>query len=489
MRRTRFARWRAPLLALLWLPCVTRGDMVLDWNALMLDCIRLDNTAPTISTRNLALLNTAIFDAVNSITRTHQPYRFELDPPPDVSIEAAAVGAGYETVVLLYPSRQPRASALYNAYLASAAPGPLLTSSLEFGRMVGMLTVDSRGDDGSKTEVPYVPSSAPGEWQRTPPYYRPPLTPQWGYVDLFCLPDVERFLPAAPPSLDSVEYAAALNEVKAIGRQDSALRTDEEGQIAVFWSDFSYTAMPPGHWFEIAATLSQSRGLGLEENARMFALLSLAQADAAIVCWEAKYRYNLWRPITAIWRAEEGGNEATQSDSSWESYIESPPFPSYPSGHSTFSMASAQVLTLVFKTDAIEFTTTSDASPGRIRQFNSLSACAEEVGMSRIYGGIHFQFDNSSGKTSGKQIGEYVSTNFLLPNDRLPRVQIEEIFDGIPVISLHGRIGTRIRLMTSSDLANWTVISTNEAMVGGVTIEDYDGRASNIRFYRLEELR
>jgi hypothetical protein len=464
-----------------------RADAVLDWNELALDCIRNDNTGPTTSTRNLAILHTAIYDAVNSVTRTHQPYLLQLNTPEDTSAEAAAVGAAHEIISVLYPSYVPWADGLYDEFVASAPPGAALTNGLELGWWIAAMTLDSRSDDGANTEVPYIPSSLPGQWQRTPPFFRPPLTPHWRYVDTFCLPDLEPFLPAPPPPLDSAEYAAALNEVRALGRAGSTNRTAEQSQIAVFWSDFSYTAMPSGHWSEIAATIARNRTNTLEQNARLFALISLAQADAAIVCWEAKYRYNLWRPITAIQRADEDDNPATEKDAAWNHYLAAPPFPSYTSGHSTFSKATAQVLTHFYGTDAIAFTAKSDSVPGVQRAFTSLAACADEIGMSRIYGGIHFQFDNREGKLSGKRIGDYVSTNFLLPNNDLPQVRMEGFADGMPVVRMHGRIGETCVLEVSSDLKNWQACSTNPAVSGGVLVCDGQAGTQAARFYRVRK--
>lgn len=462
-----------------------KADVILDWNTLALDCIRNDNTGPTISTRNLAIFHTAIYDAVNSITRTHQPYQFQITAPTNCSAEAAAVGAAYEVITALYPSFTPWADDLYDDYLATATPGAALTNGLDFGWWVGLLTLDSRSADGSNTEVPYIPSNLPGQWQRTPPFFRPPLTPHWRYVDTFCLPDIEPFVPTPPPALNSPEYAAALNEVKSIGGTGSTNRTPEQSQIAVFWSDFSYTAMPPGHWHEIAATIAASKTNTLEQNARMFALISLAQADAAIVCWETKYRYNLWRPITAIQRADEDGNAATEKNATWNHFLASPPFPAYTSGHSTFSKASAQVLTHFYGTDAIPFTAYSD-SLTNTRNFNSLSACADEVGMSRIYGGIHFQFDNVAGKKCGKAIGDYVSANYLLANEKLPFVRLEAITNGVVQIRVQGHVGATFVLETSTNLNSWISLSTNVIVAGGTTVADSAGHGA-MQFYRAKK--
>lgn len=279
----------------------------------------------------------------------------------------------------------------------------------------------------------------------------------------------------------------ALNQVKAIGSKTSTMRTPEQSEIAVFWSDFSYTAMPPGHWHEIAATIARDRNNTLAENARLFALISLAQADAAIVCWEIKYRYNFWRPVTAIQRADEDNNPLTVADPNWAQYLPSPPFPSYTSGHSTFSKASAQVLIHFYGTDAISFIASSDSLPGVFRKFDSLSVCADEVGMSRIYGGFHFMFDNVQGKATGKRVGDYVSANFLLPNDKLPLVRLEGFQDGAALVRVHGHLGQTCVLEGSSDLRNWQGLSTNQVVAGGTLVRDRRAPAQSVQFYRARE--
>ena len=198
------------VLALLVICATTaRADVVLDWNALMIDAIRVDNSGPTLSSRNLAILHTAIYDAVNSITRTHQPYKFQINSPTETSPDAAAVGAGYEIMKGLYQPFRARADDLYETWLAAAPANASTTNGLALGRQVAQLVLQDRAADGSSTDVPYIPSDAPGQWRRTPPFFRPPLTPQWRYVTPFCLPGLEPFLSPPPPALESVEYATA----------------------------------------------------------------------------------------------------------------------------------------------------------------------------------------------------------------------------------------------------------------------------------------
>jgi membrane-associated phospholipid phosphatase len=453
----------------------------------MIDAIRVDNSGPTVSTRNLAILHTAIYDAVNSVVRSHQSYRSLPTLPGETSAEAAAVGAAHLITISLYPGIAARAEELLSRYLATAVPAVALTNGLALGNEVARTALNLRENDGANTEVPYIPGTDPGDWRRTPPFFRPPVTPHWRYVIPFGVDEVARFVPPPPPALESPEYAAAVQEVQAIGGKTSTVRTAYQTQTAVFWSDFSYTSMPPGHWHLITAEIVRTHSHSLHETSRLFALLSIAQADSAIVSWEAKYRYNLWRPVTAIQRADEDGNPLTDADPAWDHLLGAPPFPSYTSGHSTFSTASAEVLKHFYGTDSITFTATSDSVPGVTRTYSSFSDCADEIGLSRIYGGIHFSFDNLAGKVSGRKIGAFVSRNYLLPLEKLPSLVLESSAGGQSRIRVHAAIGTTAQLEASANLQDWQPVFTSfAAQPGGVVISDPS--ASPHRFYRVRSL-
>lgn len=383
------------LLAALECFCGARANEVLRWNALALEAVRQDNSGPNLSSRNFAILHTAIFEAVKSSR--------------EMSAEAAVAGASHEILVRLYPPVRAKADEALASFQSGARECDEVANGLASGRAIAKRALAARENDGIGAENHYVPSDKPGAWRRTPPFFRPPAMPHWRFVTPFAIPTVEEFVPPPPPALDSAEYAAALEEVKRLGAAKSAARTTEQTEIARFWSDFSYTSMPPGHWHQIAAGICAAQKISLSETARLFAMLSVAQADAAIVCWETKYRCNFWRPSTAITR------EANAADAKWESLLAAPPFPSYVSGHSAFSAASAEVLAAFFGTDTIEFTATSDTLPGVTRKFSSFRACADEIGMSRIYGGIHFSFDNEAGKAMGRKIGQFVAKTFGEP--------------------------------------------------------------------------
>jgi hypothetical protein len=473
-------------LIALSLTITVRADAVLEWTDLMVDAIRLQNSAPTLASRNLAILHTAIYDAVNSVAKTSQPYLYGRSAPPGTDPEAAAVGAAYYVVTALYPSAAPMADELYNTYASGAPQSAARMDGIVLGTQVGQAVIAARANDGATRDVPYVPFDEPGDWRRTPPFFRPPVDTQWRYVTPFALHEIEQFVPPGPPVLESEEWARDFNLTKDYGRANSSIRTADQTQIARFWSDFSYTATPPGHWHEIAISIAQTKNNSLTENARLFALLSLAQADGAIVCWESKYRHNFWRPPTAIARGDLDGNPMTEQDTNWVSLLPSPSFPEYTSGHSTFSKGSATILSEFYGTDAISFSATSDSLPGVFRHFTSLAACADEIGMSRIYGGIHFLSANVDGKKCGDEIARYVLANYLQPNEKLPCVLMERGVGGGRVLRVHGHAAKECIVQGSSDLQNWTSLSTNTAVVGGFTVT-ISNSSSGAGFFRVLE--
>ena len=231
--------------------------------------------------------------------------------------------------------------------------------------------------------------------------------PGWGNVTPFVLKSESQFRPAGPPAITSAAYAAALNQVESLGAKNSTTRTADQTQIALFWADGGGTETPPGHWNAIAEQVATSRHDSIVKDARVFAMLDTALADAAIACWNTKFTANLWRPITAIRLADTDNNPATTADPSWTPLLATPPFPSYVSGHSTFSAAAATILSAVYGPNT-HFNATSDGLPGVTRSFKSFNDAANEAGMSRIYGGIHFSFDNRDGLALGRSIGDYV---------------------------------------------------------------------------------
>jgi len=450
-------------------------DPVVEWNRLILDAIRNESTAPPLASRNLAILHASIHDAVNAIQPTYRPYLVAVTAPAGASLEAAVVGAAYECLTKLYPSQSAAFDAAMDDFFANTPPSQSRDDGLMAGEMTAALVLASRSNDGASTTVPYIPSNEPGAWRRTPPFFRPPELPQWPYVTPFAMTHGAQFRPPGPPTLDSAQYAADVNQVKSLGAANSTNRTAEQTLIARFWSDFSNTVTPPGHWNQIAQNVVTNRPTSLIEGARLFALLNIAMADAAISVWDAKYLYNFWRPVTAIQAADTDGNPNTEADPDWLPLLNTPAFPEYVSGHSAFSAAAAAVLSNFYGTDNIAFSASSDTVHGVTRSYNSFAYCAEEIAWSRIYGGIHFYSADIDGLNAGRQIGEYVINGFLKPLPARARLTITRARE----VNLTGTPGQNYVVETSTNLIQWAPMSTNAAPFS------FSGSAAaSCRFYR-----
>ena len=381
------------------------ADVVTDWNNAALDAIRAGNTTPPIASRSLAILHVSIYDAVNGIARTHERYLVPSVAPASASRPAAASAAAHKALVHLFPANASSFDALNATILAGIPDGPRKRAGIVWGEFVATVMLVARAHDGSNAVVQPPGGSGPGVWVPTPPAFLPYLLPQWGFVVPFGMRSSSQFRPPGPPSLDSQQYAADYEEVKELGAVVGSTRTAEQSEIALFWADGAGTETPPGHWNSIAQIIADTQGNTLEENARLFALLNIAMADAAICSWDAKYTFDFWRPVTAIAFAE--------PELHWMSFIVTPPFPDYTSGHSTFSAAAATVLPLFYGTEDLPFTTGSDFLPGVLRSFATCFDAAEEAAASRIYGGIHFRSASEDGLQAGTSIGEWTVTNYL----------------------------------------------------------------------------
>jgi hypothetical protein len=438
-----------PPIPPLLLPAVTTGltaeqvnhaDAVINWNATMLRAIWTDATPPTLASRVEAIVGVAVYDAVDGIRPIYDFYAvpgLSAHPAHDASREAAAIAAADTVLNSLYPKQKAMFDAEYQASLAGIPDHKPKKDGIAWGQTVAKAVLAWRSHDGSNASSNYQPAPSggpPGVYELTPnaglegkpPGFLPALTPQWGQVTPWAMTSAAQFLPPTPPVVGSAEYAADFNEVKTLGdsarytpyalSHDPQIKNDYE--LAHFWADVpGHSVTPPGHWDEIAEHVSLQEHLNLEQNARLFALVNIGLADAGINCWDAKYIYNYWRPITAIQDSRASTiNPMNTSDPTWTPLWNTPNFPSYTSGHSTFSGAASTILTSIFGPHT-HFTIGSDDMPGYSRSFSSFAQAAGEAGESRVVGGIHFQFDNTAGLQAGRKIGRYISENFLLPKD------------------------------------------------------------------------
>jgi hypothetical protein len=410
------------------------ADAVTHWNDVLLQVIQQAGAAPGPISRGGAMMHGAIYDAVNSIApSTHRPYLISVPAAPGASIRAATAHAAHDTLVVAFPSQAAFVTAQRDAEINALPPGPAVSSGEVVGKAAAQAMIAARVGDGADDMSPYTPGNEAGDWR--PTGSGPAVTPYWSDVKPFGIPAGNAFrpprpggYPTKPALLQSSEYAAQFKEVKRLGKSDSASRTDEQTEIAHFWAnDLDGTFKPPGQLFAITKIVSEQKGVDLAGNARLLALVAFAMADAGIVAWDAKYEtsLDLWRPETAIRFAKDDGNPATKPDDTWEPLSSdpkttkhfSPAFPAYVSGHATFGAAHAAIMRRFFGTDNVTFTATTDDpfAKGVTRTFNSFTKAALENGRSRVYLGVHFQWDADHGFHSGTALADYVFAHVLTP--------------------------------------------------------------------------
>jgi hypothetical protein len=413
-------------------PDVASGntDMVLRWNEIAMNVLRADRTlpGPGWSSRSLAMTSLAVFDAVNSIDGSYEPYLLKVpgQSTRTTSVDAAVASAAHDVLAGLYPGQKSMLDAALADSLATVPDGTPETRGVALGQETAAAMLQARANDGSGDVVPYTVNPDPGHWSPDP--YNPTQIawgPGWGDVTPFALQSIG--LPEAPPppALNSVAYAKAYNEVKSIGAKDSTTRTADQTQVAMFWAyDDAGFATAPGVYAEQVVVIAKQNHNSLLQNARLFALANMASADAGISAWHAKFDYDFWRPVTAIQRGGEDGNPLTVADPNWEPLGApgyngdtnfTPPFPAYVSGHATFGAAVYKVLADFYHTDRMHFTLTSDEMPGVTRSYDRFSQAADENAMSRIYMGVHWIFDAVYGQRMGRTIGQITFENQLEP--------------------------------------------------------------------------
>lgn len=393
-------------------PPTPAATIVTEWNVLALQVLAEGAVPNQYGSRAMAMVHTAMFDAINAVGQRYEPYHLDLGPlvTSNTSKAAAGAAAAHRILSKLYPARATDFDALLATQLTVIPEGTGKAAGLLLGRVAADEIMLLRSNDGSAeaAAVPFPDGTEPGEWRRTAVGMNP-LMPGWGAVTPWAMTSGQQFRTAGPPALDSPEYAAAYQEVAEIGSLTSTTRSPEQTVIARFWM----TGIPD-HIFAVARQMADEKALNIDDNARFFALMSIALADASICGWDMKYHFGFWRPVTAIREGENDLNPDTVGDPAWTALLPAPPFPEYVSGHSTTTATGIGLLIRFHGSENFAFTRTSYTPNLEPRNFSNLWTMAEEVGMSRIYGGIHFSFSNQDGLTTGRQLGEYVFDNFLV---------------------------------------------------------------------------
>jgi len=387
---------------------------VVEWNRTLLTIVRTPKAQPPTvhPTRSFAIMHAAIYDAVNAIDREHSPYLVRLTGVlRGASQDAAAATAAHDVLVALYPGFADTLDAELQQALARISDGSGVGEGVRIGRTVAARLLALRqGDGASASPIPYAFGNNPGDYQSTPPNF--PTQPQfthWSHVTPFALPQAGMFRPAPPPALTSDAYSDAVNEVKSLGITGGTASSADQALTGRFWN-----GAIQNYWNEITQTATEAHHLSTAKAARLFALLNLAIADSVIAFYDAKYTYNLWRPVTAIRAADTDDSPETVADPTWLPEVgNTTPDPSYPGAHAVVSAAAARVLVSVLKRDRLNLTVTSEVVPGVNRVFGALSDAADEATLSRIFAGVHFRFDLTSGARLGRRVADFIVDNFL----------------------------------------------------------------------------
>ena len=409
------------------MPAVARADAVTQWNINATTAILASGPTSHASTLSFAMVQGAVYDAVNGIDRGYQPYLVMPRANPWDSKDAAVATAAYRVLVAVVPSSQTVALAnlatQYAAALAAIPAGPAKDGGIAAGEAAASAMLAARTNDGRNptTPFPFVFGTTPGVWRVSPPLIAPDPTPWVGNVKPFLVPNAEMLRTKGPNKLTSRAYARDFNEVKSLGSFSSTTRTADQTNAAIFWQ-----SNPLGLYGGVMRSLSARFGLTTAQNARLFAMVSLAGADGAIGCWNDKYYWNFWRPIDAIQLAASDGNPATEADTTWRPLFDpatvttpalaTPNFPDHPSGHSCVSSAILNVMQQFFGTDKIAFDIVSTRFPGtpaQTRHFDSFSGALDEVINARVWGGIHFRTADEQGAKLGEAVAKWERKHYF----------------------------------------------------------------------------
>jgi len=390
------------------------GAVVRNWNQLALATARAKNASDAQAARLYAMVNVAIYDAVNGIASRHGSHDRDhaLVPPDGAPAQgdsmAAAASAAHAVLVGLYPDLASQFDAQLASDLSGLRHSGPVSAGRDWGDHVGAEVLAARANDGSSPDETQPPGIGPGQFRAA-----------WSGVQFrnllpFAIADANRYVSPGPPALTSLDYAAALAEVKLLG--NAAIPDAEKLATFQYWSLGTGTSQPPGAWIQIALGVSNDRQLELSQMARLFALLSMAMADTVAPTYQTKFQFHSWRPATAIREADTDDNPNTIADAGWSPRAGGiGGTPEHWSGHSSFAGAGARVLAGFFCQDNIPFTLTTDSAPGgQARSYPSFSAAETEMGRSRVLGGIHFEFSNQAGLTAGHGVAAEVLARKLL---------------------------------------------------------------------------
>jgi len=429
---TQFKKIAIPALVIVAVvsPRFACADAVTDWNLIASNAIVVTaGQPPQVSSLSFAMVQGAVYDAVNAIDRGHQPYLVLPNANPTDSKEAAAATAAFRVLVGfadlpgLFPAQIPTLQSQYDAYVAALPDNPpgSRAAGITIGETTARAMLEARLNDGRFGPPPQLYPPAPGIWRPTPPNFANDPAPWIGNVLPFLVPSAEMLRTDGPNALTSVDYAEDFNEVKELGSLTSITRTADQTDAAIFWQDHAHALFN-----RVFRALAASEGLDIVDTARLFAMENLAAADASIGCWNDKYYWQFWRPITAIREADTDGNPATGADPTWLPMFDpatpvcnppllvTPPFPDHPSGHACNTSAFVHTLQNFFGTDRIAVSVFSNKSC-TWRSFDRFSDILKEVIDARVWAGIHFRTADTQGAVLGKKVAHYLKRHYFQP--------------------------------------------------------------------------
>ena len=417
-------RWAAVIavavVAAFALPAAARADAVTDWNSFANAAIFSTGPTAHAATLSTAMVHGAVYDAVNAIAGGYAPYLPTPAADPLFSQDAAAATAAFRVAAALVPSQLTTLQGRYDASLLAIPAGPAKTGGIAVGEAAATAMLAARAHDGRNGSFTFVLGTTPGVWRTSPPFFLLDPTPWVGNVTPFLIPNAAMLRSDGPNALTSKAYADDFNEVKSIGSLTSTTRTADETMAAIFWQ-----SQPGGLYGGVMRSLSARFALSTAQNARLFAMVSLAAADGAIACWNDKYYWNFWRPTEAIHEAASDGNPMTVADPGWKPLFDpstpttpvlsTPAFPDHPSGHSCVSAASLHAMQNFFGTDKIAFNMVSSRFPTQPRHYERFSLALKEVIDARVWGGIHFRTADEQGAVIGKKVAHWEWKHYFEP--------------------------------------------------------------------------
>ena len=384
------------------------SNPIVDWNQ-----IALTTALTTPGTQiYLTYVNLAMYDAVNAIDGRYQQYGPEFHGPRNASVQAAAISAAYQTLLYYFPTQSVTLQSQYDSAIAAIPDGQTKASGIAIGQIAAARIVALRTGDGRNANVPYTypTSPVPGVWIPTPPAFVPPVTPWVGQMVPFTMQSASQFRPVnGPPDLGSRQWAQEYNEVKLLGAVNSSVRTAAQTEMALFW-----TANPVATYFGAFDQLVIDRHLNLSKSARLLAMLSVAFTDGGIGCWDAKYHFSNWRPVTAIPNGDIDGNPETEADPAWLPLAPTPPHPEFPAAHGCATGAIAETLKNFFGTPNVRFSVSS-AVTHTTHTYNNVRQLEAEAYWARIYAGFHFRHSLDEGFKLGHLVAKQLNQNFFQP--------------------------------------------------------------------------